>query len=59
MADNRLQPNFGSNAYIFAGVGAVLGAVMGAAIFGFPTAVGAIVIGALAGGIVGYYMLKV
>jgi hypothetical protein len=30
-----------------------------AGIFGFPTAVGAIVIGALGGGILGYYMLKV
>jgi outer membrane lipoprotein SlyB len=57
--DENLKPDFGTNVYIFAAVGAVLGGLAGASMIGFPSAIGAIVIGALAGGALGYFMLKV
>ena len=59
MTDNKLKPDFGANVYIFAGVGAVLGGIMGASVMGFPPAIGAIVVGALAGGVLGFYLLKI
>ncbi|MBU3888953.1 MULTISPECIES: hypothetical protein [Methylosinus] len=45
------------NAYIFGGVGAVLGAIMGAGVVGFPAAIGTVIIGALLGGILGSFIV--
>jgi uncharacterized membrane protein len=59
MDTKELKPDFGNNVYIFAAVGAVLGAITGGSVVGFPPAIAAVVIGALLGGIAGYYMLKV
>jgi NAD(P)H-hydrate repair Nnr-like enzyme with NAD(P)H-hydrate dehydratase domain len=53
--DNQnLDPNLGKNRYIFAGAGAVLTGVVGAAIAGGAGAL----VGVLLGGLLGYNMLK-
>jgi outer membrane lipoprotein SlyB len=59
METKDIKPDFGNNVYIFAAVGAVLGGIMGGSVIGFPPAIATVVIGALLGGIAGYYMLKV
>jgi hypothetical protein len=55
MADeDKTNPTLKANQYIFAGVGAVLGGVTGAAIAGVATAVAGVALG----GLLGYKMLK-
>jgi hypothetical protein len=58
MADDQVDRIMSRNAYIFGGFGAVLGGVMGAAVVGFPSAIGAVIIGALAGGVLGSFIAK-
>ncbi len=58
MAGDQVDRMMTRNAYIFGGVGAVLGGILGAGVVGFPSAIGAIVIGALLGGILGSFIGK-
>ncbi len=53
-SDNSPTPQNKANHYIFAGVGAVLGGVAGAAMAGVVTAAA----GAALGGLLGYNLLK-
>lgn len=58
MAGDQVDRILTRNAYIFGGAGAVLGGITGAAVVGFPPAIGAIVIGALLGAILGSFIGK-
>jgi osmotically inducible lipoprotein OsmB len=49
MSNNVDIPNLKKNQYIFAGVGAVLGGLVGAAIAGVATAAAGVVLGGLIG----------
>jgi len=53
MANTPDLPNQRKNQYLFAGVGAVLGGLIGAGIAGVATAI----VGVAAGGMVGYHLL--
>lgn len=58
MASDQVDRIMTRNAYIFGGVGAVLGGILGGGVVGFPSAIGAIVVGALLGGILGSFIAK-
>lgn len=55
MSTNLGEGEISQKVMIFAGVGAVLGAVLGGAVLGFPAAVASTVVFGLCGGILGSF----
>jgi hypothetical protein len=55
MAEKEFEPIASTSVYLFGGVGALIGAVLGAALLGFPAAIAPTVVFALLGAILGMY----